>query len=278
MAPKENGFRNILLFFIITFVFSWAFWIPQVMNSLGIIPDSAFTDFLSSPFNIAAFGPFIAAILMVLKEDKLNGIKGLLKKGIQVNFSKKWILPIFLLFPVIFLLSMLLGLPFGFSPNLEILGHPEVVSIGFLVILLTAGPLQEEFGWRGYAVSRLQERYNALITSFIVGVAWALWHFPLFFLPHPGDGSAMYYDQPVWIMVISVIFASIIFTWIYNNTNESVFATLLLHTTLNWIMWVFLPMASFEVALISTVLIVVVALMIVFYYGPFLKKSWIKDE
>ncbi|TXT57531.1 MAG: conserved membrane protein of unknown function [Candidatus Thorarchaeota archaeon] len=273
MSSAENSLRNTLVFFIITYVFSWIFWVPQVLNSMGIIADSVFTEFLSSPFNIAAFGPLVAAILLVVKENGLKGIKNLLKKGIMVDFAKKWVLPMFLLYPAIFLVSMLVGIPFGFSPDLEILAHPEVITIGFFVILLTAGPLQEEFGWRGYAVPKLQEQYNAIVTSFIVGVAWALWHFPLFFLPSPGDGSAFYYDQPVWIMVISVIFSSILFTWIYNNTKGSVFATLMLHTSLNWILWVFLPLQSFEVAFSSTIIIVLIAVAISIYYGPNLDNS-----
>ena len=49
----------------------------------------------------------------------------------------------------------------------------------FVVTYLVAGPLAEEFGWRGFAQPRLRERFGLIGTSVVLGAAWALWHVPL---------------------------------------------------------------------------------------------------
>jgi membrane protease YdiL (CAAX protease family) len=49
----------------------------------------------------------------------------------------------------------------------------------FLAFVLLFGPLPEEMGWRGYA---LHVEWTALASSLRVGLAWALWHLPLFLI------------------------------------------------------------------------------------------------
>ena len=44
-------------------------------------------------------------------------------------------------------------------------------------------PLPEEIGWRGYLLDRLQERWNALTASLVLGLVCWTWHLPLFVLP-----------------------------------------------------------------------------------------------
>jgi len=124
-------------------------------------------------------------------------------------------------------------------------------------ILFLGGPLQEEFGWRGYALDRLQEKYNALVSSVMLGFIWGLWHLPLFFMPR----QEMYYNVPILGFILGTIFFSIIFTWIYNNTSRSILAVLLLHTTGNLSHFIFPVGATTWGGLYSVVLnAVVVAL------------------
>ncbi|MCX7854274.1 MAG: CPBP family intramembrane metalloprotease, partial [Caldilineales bacterium] len=129
-------------------------------------------------------------------------------------------------------------------------------------ILFTAGPFQEEFGWRGYALPRLQSRFDALTSSVILGFFWWLWHLPAVFIP----GRFMTDDPVVFLSLLVVItLTSILFTWIYNNTNGSVLAAILTHTAMNWSIWsampsmkIDLPTSGFMIAFLAIAVLVIV--------------------
>ena len=64
---------------------------------------------------------------------------------------------------------------------------PENTSIAFGILMFgtvgmiwhMATALGEEIGWRGYLTPALLDRFGFAVTSVIVGVAWAVWHYPI---------------------------------------------------------------------------------------------------
>lgn len=239
MKNETNGLSQAWLFFAVAFAFSWTFWIPNVLAVQGVALPSALTNFLASPLNPAAFGPFFAAFLLTFLQQGGKGVLELLKRGIDFRFKKIW-LAVILLVPLILFggavwTSVLAG---ARAADWSVVSNPPYALVGFFVILFTAGPLQEEFGWRGYALPRLQSRFGALIASLILGFFWWLWHLPAVFIP----GRFMTNDIVVFLALLVVItLSSILFTWIYNNTNGSVLATILMHTAMNWSIWLAMP-------------------------------------
>ncbi|WP_420028571.1 CPBP family intramembrane glutamic endopeptidase [Halorussus lipolyticus] len=67
----------------------------------------------------------------------------------------------------------------GASVNPELL--PERVSLVFVsfVTIALIGGGNEEPGWRGFALPKLQERYAPVPATLILGVVWAFCHLPL---------------------------------------------------------------------------------------------------
>jgi len=241
---KEEKLKgNVWLFFILSFGFSWLFWVPLALAEQGILslPDGLY-QFLSGSNNPAAWGPFVAAFLMTIIYEGWSGVKALIKRGLNVKIGWKWYLIIFLLLPLLIGLPLLVAQFAGETiPEAWIVREagntplPIYAVIAFVVIFLLGGPLQEEFGWRGYATDRLQKKFNALSASIIMGFLWASWHLPLFFVTR----EESYYNRPMWGIFLTDILITILFTWIYNNTNRSIFATLIFHTMFNWTNFLF---------------------------------------
>lgn len=257
MIEKET--KNLILFYIIAFAFSWALWIPQALNDNGILKINSIILSLS---NFGAYGPLIAALALTYYNDGKNGLIKLLKRVINFKFNYKWYLIIFLTFPIILGASLLLA---GVSFNQIFLEtNLIIIFIGFFVIFFIAGPLQEELGWRGYALDRFQKKWNALISSIIVGFLWGLWHLPLFYMFREDS----YYTGPIWGLIISTILISILFTWIYNNTGRSIMAVLLFHTMWNFSNWIFPTITNDSAALFMIILLSIMIIFILFYYGP----------
>jgi uncharacterized protein len=104
------------------------------------------------------------------------------------------------------------------SRLLELIGSP-LALLGFALFVLIFGPVPEEIGWRGDALDALQARWSALGASLLLGVAWALWHAPLFFIAGYYAGGAP--PEPV-LFTVGILVHSVLYTWIYNHTHSAV--------------------------------------------------------
>jgi membrane protease YdiL (CAAX protease family) len=239
MTIKTENYKGLWLYFLVAYAFSWVFWIPNALAAHGVALPAGLADFLASPFNPAAFGPLISALLLTFFQQGGKGVLHLLKRGIDFRFKKIWLIAILLLPFVLFGGSVWASILAGVRPlDLSVVSNPPYALIAFFVILFTTGPFQEEFGWRGYALPRLQSRFNALTSSIILGFFWWLWHLPAVFIP----GGFMTDNLVVFLALLIVItLTSILFTWIYNNTNGSVLAALLTQAAMNWSIWSAMP-------------------------------------
>lgn len=246
--------QNLVAFFVLTFTWSWAIWAPEVLVAQGIAE-------VPRPPRIAAFGPTVAAFVLVFWTRGRTGVFELAKRGVDTGFNNWWLLPVLFLFPLMNGSLLLAGyLTLGTLPSVPWSEQLASIPIAFVYILFLAGPLQEEFGWRGYALDRLQVRWNAFVSSLILGAIWAAWHLPLFFFSE----SSYYRAENLGGTMVSIVLLAIIITWIYNNTGGSLLATLFAHASFNFSHWAF-PVLDTEfgrrfvliVLLVLTVAIVV---------------------
>jgi len=99
-----------------------------------------------------------------------------------------------------------------------------------IVALIFSTPVQagEEIGWRGYALPRLAERMGLAGASILLGVIWALWHLPLFFV-----SEADTYRQPFVLYALQVTAISVTIAWLYARTNGSLLLVMLFHAAVN---------------------------------------------
>jgi membrane protease YdiL (CAAX protease family) len=88
----------------------------------------------------------------------------------------------------------------------------------------------EETGWRGFALPRLQKKFNALSSSLILSFLWAVWHLPLFFY-RPGFVSMDMAGVLGWFF--SLIIGSILLSWLYNSSEGSILICAIFHSSID---------------------------------------------
>ncbi len=253
---------NIWVFILIAYGFSWLFWIPDALIAQNILnaPESV-KNVLA--LNLGAWGPLVGAIVTTFIYQKGAGVKELLKRGFMVHLGKWWWV-ILLTFPILIggalALSILLGNP---APEFVALAQPIGLPIGLAYIFFLGGPLQEEFGWRGYVFESLRNKYDALTAAVFSGLMWGLWHLPLFFVPR----EEAYYNRPIWGLLITLVLVGIILAWFYANTKGSIFAAMLGHTMFNWSNWVLPALESNSAALILFGMYFIAVVYIIWQFG-----------
>jgi membrane protease YdiL (CAAX protease family) len=259
--------RGLLLFLLITFTFSWLFWIPKALVAQGIIESSGIVRFLEF-LNLGAYGPFVGAFSATYIHNGRKGMKVLARRAINVSFGRKWFIPILFLMPLIAGSALLIASLLGASvPRPELLFAPHLIIYWFAYMLLLGGPLQEEFGWRGYALDKLQSKYSALTASLFLGFIWACWHMPLNFTEGVGDQYSLVISTAVG-SVISLMLMSILFTWIYNNTGKSILSVMLFHASMNFSTFKLFPVFESPEALpFYTILIFITVILVVIVWG-----------
>ena len=214
---------QIIIFFVLTLVFSWFPWYA------GIAPE------------VMAMGPSLAAFLVVLIVGGKNGFIDLLRPfGRWKAKSGIWGLAIF--GPaILYLIGLGIFLLFGGQapPFTMIREELNLIPLYLVMVVLMPwnGPIGEEFGWRGYALPKLQNKYGPLVASLVIGLIWGFWHLPSFFAPLGVVGALTAAIGKVFIPLyaLGTIANSIFMTWLYNKTNSSaLIAGIVWHASINF--------------------------------------------
>lgn len=143
----------------------------------------------------------------------------------------------------------------------------------FMFFILLFGPLPEELGWRGYALGELQKGWTAVYASLILGIAWVLWHLPLFFIRGTYQAELGLGTPAYWTFNVGLVTSSVLYTWIFNNTGGSTLTAILFHFSQNFSGELVDLTASAD--LIHFLLTVILAVLVVVIWG---KESLTAEE
>ena len=109
------------------------------------------------------------------------------------------------------------------------------VLLGYVPMLarqiITTAPAEEP-GWRDFALPRLQGLRGPLLGTVILGLLWGGWHLPLFLTADWGGWPDASAKQPL-IFVAGCVPLSLVMTWVFNRTRQSVPLVMLLHASIN---------------------------------------------
>jgi membrane protease YdiL (CAAX protease family) len=196
-------------YFVLAYLISWGF-----------------LAFLSVSFLLALaalFGPALSALIVTAVSEGRTGVKDLMRKAVMWRVGIQWYLaaagiPAILSLVVLVVNAVLLGKPISLQPGGEI---SLTIILAFLVI-------GEELGWRGFALPRLQARYNDLSASLILGGLWAAWHLANILIP-----GLEYYGYAFPAFLLYVVSMTVLFTWLVNKSRGSVLIAWIFHASIN---------------------------------------------
>jgi uncharacterized protein len=227
----------LISFFVMAFAFSWIAWSPWVLSEdgAGLLPYEL-SGVTAGLLNAAAIlvGPTLSAFIMTGITEGRAGIRRLLRRIVLWRVGLQWYLFVLVGIPVVMALGTVI-LPGGLASLLALLGPGYVLSyLGtFVLVTILGGPLFEEPGWRGFALPRLQPLHGPLVGTLILGLLWALWHLPEFFVPAWAESSGgSGFLAIVKFVCIAIAFA-IVTTWVFNNTKGSVLMAILVHASID---------------------------------------------
>lgn len=212
--------RQIMIFFLLSFLISWLFY--------GLVILTNGLEALSILKVLGTFGPFIASVIII----KVNGgsILHWLRHIFVWRIKLRWYFVPLGIVLLVFAATALLYALMGGIVGIERINFESLVFLLIAFIMSTIiGGGQEELGWRGFALPKLQEKYNALTSSFILGFFWGVWHLPLFLIS--GTYQA---NSSIIIFILTVMAMTVLFTWLYNNTG-SVLLSMIFHGLYNTI-------------------------------------------
>jgi len=223
----RDNIKESIVFVLLVYLLTWIFWLPLVSGS---------NFFISKNGLILAgtYMPSIVGIIMTIKYSKKSTESNLFRSVLKIKIKTKEYLMIFAYFPVMIglflIVTQLIGDDFVFYYPLK------VFPLVFFYILIFQGPLGEEFGWRGFLMSRIMKSYNIFISSFIIGIIWSFWHLPRFFM----QGTFQWQMVEKFTLlptisgyVIYTVLISVLISIVFFRTNESVWAAILFHTIAN---------------------------------------------
>lgn len=204
-------------FFALAYGFTWLGW---------TVPDLIYTGTLLSTLPTLFFllltpGPLFAALIVTALTGGKAGVIALLRKFTIWRVGWGWWAVALLLGPTVGLAATYLNVWFGApDPTTLLLAAVPNTLLLFAVRLVNPmdGPMQEELGWRGYALPACQSRYAPLVATLILGVIVAGWHLPW-----------VWRGQLPLFALLGTVAYTIVAGWIYNNTGGSVLLVLVTH-------------------------------------------------
>jgi membrane protease YdiL (CAAX protease family) len=246
---EVNSKRSqIIIYVFISYLLTWIYTVPKALQSQGIITNNVpvFLEY------IGAFGPAIAAIAVVGLINGKDELQKLLNRIKIWRVDFKWYLIALFGQPFIWGIAILLYLMFGGeTPNFSNTPIHDFVNIGgnhSLLMVIIGLFLQqfialfgEEIGWRGYLLPKLLKSSHWVKSTLILGLIWALWHLPLFYIQ--GRVQA---NTPIFLYFFDLMISTVFFTWIFLKTKGSVLIATLFHTSINTstVILPILPMAT----------------------------------
>jgi len=212
------------LFIFTAYGFTWLAWLPGFLSSQGILGSVPWQPL----FALGACGPLVAAVCCLHRTEGWTGVRDWLHNGFSLKVARVWwafILLIPFLTPALVLgIYARLG---GSVAPLPIFSQPWIV-LPTILLMVTIGGGQEEYGWRGYLLGQLEKHWQPWQADLILTVIHSLWHLPLFFIT-----MTLQSGYSFWVFLAFGFGFTLLANQLYRRTRGSLLAVVCLHGLVN---------------------------------------------
>ena len=234
MVMSNKKSKEVWYFFFFTLLWTWGFgFLPLLFNLTG----TSLGTFL---FYFGGGAPSVIGLFFVLRTYSAEEKRDYFYRCFSLRLmGYRCVIGLICFFTLIALIGVSVGVKILHAPLPEmafvklIMEKPWLFPF-IIIISILSGPLNEEFGWRGYALDKLLDKYGFYGASLILGFIWAIWHLPWYFMP----GQAQYdlLKSSVWeafLFIPSTILLSFVVSFVYLYTERSILAGAMTHMLSN---------------------------------------------
>lgn len=224
--PGRGG--SLVAFFGVTFVVTEFCFVTAAVLSRRHPAGAPLGLGLQALVLLGTFTPGIVALALTARFEGRAGLDARLARLFQWQVKSRWyVFALGYIAAIKLTAALILRLTSGAWPRFGDTPWP-LLLLATLFSTAIGGQAGEELGWRGYALPRLARRMGFGGASVLLGVIWALWHLPLFFLKGADtDGQSF----PLYLM--QVVALSVTIGWLYLRTRGSLLLVMLLHAAVN---------------------------------------------
>jgi membrane protease YdiL (CAAX protease family) len=212
-------------FFVLAYAISWVAWLAPILELTEPLGTLGFV--------VGGFGPFLAALLVTWLGS--DSVRAWARQIVDWRVAPRWYLAA-LAVPLLVVALTSVGLAvLGTSVDPGLLPGRVSLVLGSFVAIALVGGGNEEPGWRGLALPKLQEQYTPVSATLVLGVVWALWHLPLLATgttEFHGLASFVELATTTAVRILNIVGVAFVLTWIYNATG-SVLLAILAHAGFN---------------------------------------------
>lgn len=240
----EKHMQQLVTFFGATFLWTWAFYAPIAAGH-----HSPYEMPWIILFFLGGMGPSLVGVAMMLLNRSKEERRDFWRRCFSFKrIGLRWWGVIFFVFPILLGITIAVDRALGGSlPGMDqlkgLIANPLLWPLASFISFMS-GPWSEEFGWRGYALDRILQGFGPIAGSVGLGLVWAVWHLPLYFMDKTWHGQMGFKLAGFWTFALLSVGLSMLMTWVYLNTNRSILAGMFIHFTSNFTAQLLAPVSD----------------------------------
>ena len=231
---EKKPANRLLLFFLLTFLWTWLCYGAIIVFKLDPYAGRGMLCLILGGCSPTFVG-LILAMTTYPRQQKIAYLKRIyqLRRIRLLGWAA-----IVLLVPVVYALAvggdLLLGGTLPQMTNLRAVFANPIAFLPLLGLSFLSGPFSEELGWRGFVLEPLLKKFGFAGAMVVLGVIWAVWHLPLYFVPQMWYGQMGFQFAGFPSFVLMSIGLSGIMAAVYLHSRSSILCAMLMHLSSNF--------------------------------------------